>query len=64
MQAVLALAGYGVGVPCLIGAVMVKYRVRIQRDQKLWLAGCGETVLNNPDYSVRRRFAKLYQVRI
>lgn len=62
-QAVSALVGYGAGVPCLIGIVMVKYRARIQRDQKLWLTGFGETADDNPDYSVRRRFAKLYQVR-
>jgi hypothetical protein len=47
----------------MIGIVMVKYRARIQRDQKLWLAGLGEAADDNPDYSVRRRFAKLYQVR-
>jgi hypothetical protein len=57
------LVVYGAGVPCTIALIMVKYRARIQRDQKLWLAGFGDTALSNPDYSVRRRFAKLYQVR-
>ncbi len=59
----LALVGYGAGVPCTIAYIMVMCRARIVRDQKLWLAGHGDSAESNPDYSVRRRFAKLYQVR-
>ncbi len=65
LQAILSLACYGVGVPLVIGIVMIKYRGSIQRDQRLWLSGRAgnDTRLGNPDYSVRVRFSKLYQVR-
>jgi hypothetical protein len=59
--AIASIVGYGAGVPCAIAVVSIKYRLNIQRDQRLWLAGGGATRLDNPDYSVRRRFAKLYQ---
>ena len=58
--AVLALVGYGLGVPSTIGVVMWKYKSAMQRDQSLWLAGRGGDAMNR-DFRVRRRYAKLYQ---
>ena len=59
--AILALASYGVGVPALIAWVLWHYRHRIRDDQRRWLIGEGNDD-RNPNYSIRRRFAKLYQV--
>lgn len=61
-QAIVSLVGYGAGVPLLTSAILVTQKRMIQRDQKLWLAGHGDSALDNRDFGVRRRFAKLYQV--
>jgi hypothetical protein len=61
--ALLSLAGYGVGVPAAIAFVLHRYRARMAADQALWLTGRGDTAVENPNWSIRRRFAKLYQVR-
>lgn len=61
-SAIVSLCGYGIGVPVAIGVVMCKHREAIRRDQGLWLVGRGSINKDNPDWSVRRRFAKLYQV--
>ena len=60
--ALLSLVGYGGGVPAAIAFVLRRYRARMAADQTLWLAGRGDTGGSNPDWSIRRRFAKLYQV--
>ncbi len=60
--ALLSLVGYGGGVPVAIAFVLRRYRARMAADQALWLAGRGDAAAENPDWSVRRRFAKLYQV--
>ena len=61
--AVASLVLYGAGIPVSIGCTLWALRDAIRRDQHLWLAGRGETPDTNNDISVRRRFAKLYQVR-
>lgn len=59
-----SLVGYGVGVPSLFGWVLWYFKERIRADQNLWLIGKGDDMFSNENFSVRRRFAKLYQVRL
>ena len=63
-RAATSLVVYGAGVPAAIGFVLWRFRAKIRADQRLWLMGRGDNPTSNPQYSVRRQFAKLYQVRI
>ena len=56
-----SLVLYGLGVPVLLAFVLVKNRAAIQRDQRLWLRGRGDSAADNLDYRVRRRYARMYQ---
>ena len=61
--AALSIVGYGLGVPALFAATLYRQRESIVRDQKLWMIGRGDRPETNPDFQVRQRFSKLYQVR-
>jgi hypothetical protein len=58
--AVASLVAYGAGVPCAIGCVLWRYRGGIRDDQYMWLLGKGGDRESNPNWSVRRRYARLY----
>ena len=62
--AVASLIGFGAGVPSSIAFVLYRFRAPMGADQTLWLAGRGATAGDNPFWSIRRRFSKLYQVRL
>lgn len=59
--AAVSLVVYGLGVPVVMGITLVKNRARIQRDQRLWLRGKGDSLADNMDFRVRRRYARMYQ---
>jgi hypothetical protein len=58
-----ALAVYGVGTPVAFAIVFRRHWFAIRRDQRLWLLGKGNSAAENRDFGVRRRYARLYQVR-
>lgn len=62
--ALLCLGVYGLGVPALFAYVFVRHARVIRADQRLWMVGHGDTPGANPGYAVRRRYSRLYQVRV
>jgi hypothetical protein len=59
--AALSLIVYGMGIPVLFATVLARHRDAVRVDQTLWLLGRGSSRLDNPHYSVRHRYARLYQ---
>ncbi len=59
-----ALGLYGLGTPLALAAVFMRHWFAIRRDQRLWLRGKGDSAKDNRDFAVRRRYARLYQVRL
>ena len=59
--AALSLLVYGLGIPAMFLLVLYRNRDAVRRDQTLWLIGRGTRRLDNPDFSVRQRYARLYQ---
>jgi hypothetical protein len=57
----LTLVLYGAGVPLLFAYVFKRHGTAIQRDQRRWLVGLGDSAESNGDYAIRRRYARLYQ---
>ncbi len=53
--AVAAFVLYGLGVPCLYGVLLYRYRVEIRADQNLRVQALGFTRGTNPHFSVRQR---------
>ena len=56
-----SLFAYGCGIPIAFLIVLRRNKEGIRRDQQLWLMGRGAEPLDNPDYRVRARYARLYQ---
>jgi hypothetical protein len=56
-----SLIAYGCGIPIAFLFVLRRNKEGIRRDQQLWLMGRGADALDNPDYRVRARYARLYQ---
>ena len=50
------------GVPATFGGVLLWYRTSIQADQRLRVQGEGETFVTNPNFRIRQRYRKLYEV--
>ena len=57
--AALTLVLYGLGTVVLF--IFKKHGPAIKRDQRLWITGAGSSLESNPDFGIRRRFARLYQ---
>ncbi len=56
-----SLIAYGCGIPAAFLIVILRNRDGMKRDPQLWLMGRGMNALDNPDYRVRARYARLYQ---
>ena len=56
-----SLIAYGCGIPAAFLIVIRRNKEGIRRDQQLWLMGRGTDALDNPDYRLRARYARLYQ---
>lgn len=50
------------GVPFMFAVVLLRNASAIRCDQQLWIVGRGSTTNDNPNFSMRICFAKLYQV--
>ena len=59
--AAVCLVLYGLGVPFLMAWVLLRNGEAIRRDQALWMRGAGDTRAGNPDFGIRRRYARMYQ---
>ena len=59
--AAFSLLAYGCGIPIAFMVAIRRNKEGIRRDQQLWLMGRGADALDNPDYRVRARYARLYQ---
>jgi hypothetical protein len=57
---VIAFLVYGIGIPAGFATVFIVWRKDIVLDQRLRVAGEGNSPLTNSVYHVRQRFAKLY----
>ena len=52
------------GVPCGFGVLLAYYRHGMQADQFLRVWGEGDSAVTNPNIHIRRRFRKLYEVKV
>ena len=59
--AALSLLAYGCGIPIAFMIAIRRNKEGIRRDQQLWLMGRGAEALDNLDFRVRARYARLYQ---
>lgn len=58
--AVLAIVGYGLGIPLLYGIILFKFRYQVMVDQALRIRGLGEDRDTNPFYDTALWFKRLY----
>ena len=56
-----ALAVYGLGIPCMFATILFIHRKAIRADQELRARGEGDIPANNPNIRVRHKFRKLYE---
>lgn len=56
----LSFIGYGLGIPAGFAFILWAHRSAILRDMALYRRGGGDSNETNPDYGMRRRYARLY----
>jgi hypothetical protein len=60
--AALSLALYAVGIPCFFLVVLLKHGRSIRLDQRMFVAGKGNSPASNPVFHIRSRYKEIYSL--